>query len=499
MSRQSFLNTRLNRPILHSIIAVLLAGFISGTGWGKVYYLTLHTALELAGKTNPDIVKTKINLQSAEALYKANRADLYPSMRLDLVSPNYSESLNEQYVYNSVTNSYGWKWMPTGDYRYQGTVYVEQKLPTGGEMNLSSMFYKRDFFIGSSTDSLETEYSNVMQFSIEQPLLQPNSVRSLRRKSSLDYQSAKLNSEIKRRDLDYIIAVAYYNLVRAEKRLKLEREDYARWESSVQTALAKNAAGLIPEVEVLKLQVELARREGGLSTTMGSYLDRSDELKVALGLELTDSLALSPDIERIDYNTGLPEEAVARRQEIIQSEIGIEKSEIDYRQVKGSYGINAYLQAYYLFDAKEPELDMLSDSYERDRGLSLTFSIPMLDWKQAKHTIESAELDLRLKKYDFEQLKKDFLIDLKQAARSVESTKAKLGSSELAGDLAERSYAITLSRFESGAVTSTDLIDAQVSLNLARHELLDSVIDYNIAVIKYKTLFFPEITSGESK
>ena len=499
MSKLSLLNTIISRLFVHSGIAVLLGGIICGTGWGKVYYLTLDSALELAGKANPDIVKTKINLQTAEALYKANRADLYPSLRLDLISPNYSESLSEQYVYNSVSNSYGWKWMPTGDYRYQGTVYVEQKLPSGGEFNLSSMFYKRDYFIGSSTDSLETEYSNIMQFSIEQPLFQPNSVRSLRRKSSLDYQSAKLNSEIKRRDLDYIIAVAYYNLVRAEKRLKLEREDYARWGSSVETALAKYSAGLIPEVEVLKLQVELARREGNLSTSLANYLDRADELKVALGLELTDSLALSPDIGKIAYEAGSPSKAAAKRQELLQSEIGIEKSDINYREVKGSHGVNAYLQAYYLFDAKEPELDMLSDSYERDRGLSLTFSIPMLDWKQAKHTIESAELDLRLKKYDFEQLKKDFLIDLKQAARSVESTKAKLGSSELAGDLAERSYAITLSRFESGAVTSTDLIDAQVSLNLARHELLDSVIDYNIAVIKYKTLFFPEITSGESK
>jgi outer membrane protein TolC len=61
----------------------------------------------------------------------------------------------------------------------------------------------------------------------------------------------------------------------------------------------------------------------------------------------------------------------------------------------------------------------------------------------------------------------------------------------LAEQLASKSYDMTLTRFGSGSVTAEILIDAQISLNQARHELLDSTIDYNIKAVKYKTMYFP--------
>lgn len=478
--------------ITYTIFAVLIIILASPAAAG-VYHLDLKTALELAKKANPDVVRSGYDLRSAEASYKSARAELYPSLRADLLAPNYSESLSEQVIYDPATGLYGWKWMPTGDYRYQGTIYLEQKLPTGGDFSVSSMLYKRDHFIGSSADSLETEYSSIINMSVQQPLIQPNSHRLRQKRSLLNFRTAQLNSEIRRRDLDYIIAVAYYSLVRADKRLKLEDEDFRRWKKSVKTAEDKFQAGLIPEVEVLKLQVELARREGSLSAAYGAYLNTSEDLKLALGLDFGDSLAVIENIEKISIEQGNLDSAIGARQELKKSRIELDKAELNYKEVKAGYGVNAYLQAYYLFDAKDPDLENITDQYEQDRGLSLTLSIPLLDWNSARRQIESASLNLKRSKFDLEYQEKNITAELKQTARAVEAAESRLQSSRLAEQLAEKSYQITLSRFESGAVTSTDLIDAQVSLNQARHELLDSVIDYNLSAVKYKTLFFPQL------
>jgi len=475
---------------LISLITVLPAS-------GEIYRLDLNAALELARQANPDIVRSTFNFNSAEAEYFAEKSQLYPSLKLDLTAPNFSESLNQQYVYNPVDSSYGWKWMPTGDYRFQGALALQQKLPTGGEIDISSMMYKRDYYIGSSSDSLETEYSNVMQFSLTQPLFQPNNIKLNRLRSRLNYKNAQLNREIKRRDLDYVISIAYYNLVQAERRLGLEQEDYARWQNSVETAKAKYNAGLIPEVEVLKLQVELALRQGSIAAALNSYLDSSDDLKIALGLSLTDSIVTSAEIEKTHFITGEIETARLYRQELLKGENDITSTRLTLQQTKSSFGFDAYLQAYYLFDAKQPDYNQLRENYERDRGLSLTITLPLVDWKYARRKIESAELDLRLAEYNLQQQKKDFAAELKQAERSVQAAQSRYESSNMAEELAVRSYQITLSRFETGAVSSTDLIDAQISLNQAKHELLDAVIAYNLAAVKYKTLFFPQAYNEE--
>jgi len=476
------------------IFAALFTAFIVKA---EIYRLDLPQAIELARSANPDIVRSTYNFNSAEAAYYAVKSELYPSLTLDLTAPNFSESLTQQYVYNPTTGTYGWKWMPTGDYRFQGALNLGQKLLTGGEIELSSILYKRDYYIGSSTDSLETEYSNVMQFSLTQPLLQPNSVMLDRKRSRLNYKNAQLNREIKRRDLDYIVSIAYYNLIQSERRLGLEQEDYQRWQKSVETANAKHSAGLIPEVEVLKLQVELARREGSIASSFNNYLDYADDLKIVLGLSLEDSIVTSEEIKKTQFVPGAVENAVINRQELLKSQNEITGSQLDLKQTKSNYGINAYLQAYYLLDAKQPDVDQLIDNYDKDRGVSLTITVPIIDWKYARRQIESAELDLHLAEYDYQILKQDFTVSLKQADRAVQAMESRYESSKLAEELALRSYQITLARFETGAVTSTELIDAQISLNQAKHELLDAVIAYNLAVIKYKTLYFPQVNSGE--
>ncbi|MBC8277359.1 MAG: TolC family protein [FCB group bacterium] len=475
------------------IILTLLVLAGNCSAFAEVRHIDLQQALELARNANPEIIRSEFDLHSAEASFRSVRAELFPSVRADVLAPNYSQSLSEQYIYNPDDGTYGWRWMPTGDYRYQGTIFLEQNLPTGGNLNISSMLYQRDYYIGTGTDNLETEYSSIIQMSVQQPLIQANSHRIRQKKGLLSLETAKLNAEIRRRDLDFIIAVAYYSIVRADKRLRLEEEDFERWQNSVQAAEDKFQAGLIPEVEVLKLQVELARRQGNLSATYSAYLNTADDLKLALGLGFDDSIAVVEKVEKISITAGDYDSAIVSRQELHQSRIQIDQAELNYKDIKAGFGINAYLQAYYLFDAKDPDLENITDNYEQDRGLSLTLSIPVLDWNSAKQQIESADLELKKTKYNFDHQKKELFAELKQTDRAVNAANSRLESSRLAEQLAEKSYQITLSRFESGAVTSTDLIDAQLSLNQARHELLDSIIDYNIAAVRYKTLFFPQI------
>jgi outer membrane protein TolC len=471
--------------------------FISVSGiYSETHYLDLQTAKQLALKHNPNLQRALMDFSSAEESFYATRTQNFPSVKLDLISPNFNESLNEQYVYNPSNGTYGWQWVPTGDFRYQGSLNLEQKLPSGGSVNIISMLYKRDYYIGSQSDSLNTEYSSILQFRIQQPFLQPNAFRLEQRRSYLNYTSSRLEREIQLRDLDYVIGLVYYTLLRADRSLKLEIEDFQRWQNSVEIALKKFQAGLIPEVEVLKLQVELARREGNLVAAYNNYLSASENLKIALDISLADSIALSEEVERLNFQERDISQSIDLRQELKKADIALKNAELNYKQAKANAGIDAFLQFYYNFDAKEPLLDDLMDNMRQDRGVSLTLTIPILDWNASRHTVEANAIAFRRSRFDFEQERKTLMVEMLQAQRQLKSSESRLVSAELAKNLADKSYEMTLARFESGAITSTELIDAQISLNQSRQDYLNSLIDFNISVMRYNSLYFPDKLEG---
>jgi outer membrane protein TolC len=264
----------------------------------------------------------------------------------------------------------------------------------------------------------------------------------------------------------------------------------------VEIALKKFQAGLIPEVEVLKLQVELARREGNLVAAYNNYLSASENLKIALDISLADSIALSEEVERLNFQERDISQSIDLRQELKKADIALKNAELNYKQAKANAGIDAFLQFYYNFDAKEPLLDDLMDNMRQDRGVSLTLTIPILDWNASRHTVEANAIAFRRSRFDFEQERKTLMVEMLQAQRQLKSSESRLVSAELAKNLADKSYEMTLARFESGAITSTELIDAQISLNQSRQDYLNSLIDFNISVMRYNSLYFPDKLEG---
>lgn len=463
---------------------------------GKTYSLDLNIAKKMALENNPDLVRSKMDIEIAMSSFAESKARLYPSFKLDLTTPNFNESIFEEYDYEPATQVSSWQWVNTSDLRYTGSLNLEQSLPTGGNFSISSILYKRDYYFGGQAENSTTEYSNAIRFSVQQPIFKPNQIKIDNKRSQLDFESAKLDRQIRLREIDYIISSVYYSLVRADRRLHLGEEDLERWKASVATADAKFKAGLIPEVEVLNLKVELARREGNLAATKGDYLNTADELKLILGLELEDSLAISADVKELEIDHGDIQKAVTVRQELRKAQIDLENSKITYKQTKSNEGINASFSAYYDFDSKQQYFEDLTGDYETDRGLSLTISVPIYDWGEAREKVKARRIALNKSRYNLDQANKEYMSELLKIERSLEAAKSRLVSANLAEKLAQKTYEITLSRFYSGAVKSTDLIDAQVSLNQARNELLDSIIDYNITAVRYKIMFFPDLITG---
>nr|MBC8204808.1 TolC family protein [FCB group bacterium] len=403
----------------------------------------MKSALELALKNNPDIVRSGYDFQSAMAGYNSVRTDMYPSVSLEMQTPDYSERLSEQYLYGS-GGSLTRVWVPSGDFRYQSSILMAQKLPTGGSVNLMSILYKRDYYTGSGEDREDkTEYSSYLRLSVEQPIFQSNLLKYNLRKSRLDLETSKLNRQIILRELDFFIAVGYYNLIRSERRLKLEADDHERWLNSVAVAQDKFKAGLIPEVEVFKLQVESARRQGSLASAVSSYQRTADDLKMILGLSLTDSISVITDIEKLGIEEGSIEDALKFRQELMIAGIGLQKDEMDLIQSKREAGLNASVQAYYDFTSKEQAVMDLPGSPESDRGVSVNLAIPILDWKQSRYSIESKEAALKKSRYDYEQSRRNFISTVRQAERDLQSVDIQLKSAKLAEELALKSYNIT--------------------------------------------------------
>ncbi len=285
---------------------------------------------------------------------------------------------------------------------------------------------------------------NAYQKAMADLLLNPSVISRLSAENSWNW--AQREVEINLSNLALSIEEAYYNVLRAEQALQLAQSGAERAKKQLEDIQIRFSLGMVAEIDLLQAQLEAEQAEQEINNASRDLELAWQNLNSLIAVEpdtrfkLTSSLSFSP--VEIDFEKSL-NYALSHRLEIQQAEDNLKLAEKKVEVSNTPY---------------TPALDKEAAQLEAEQR-----SI------QLARTRESVELEI-----------KEAYFTLKNAEEQVPIREKALG-------VAKENLNIAQARFENGAITTLDLLEAQYNLYQSEIAYLQSIYDYNVSLARFFT------------
>ena len=392
-----------------------------------------------------------------------------------------------------------------GTTRVQSTLDINQPLPTDGVITLRSTFFHRKVstFLESLNQAIaRNEFYTSVSLRFTQPIFTFNRLKAGFERANLDLERAE--RQFKRTELDIVFQVtqAYFSLYRATRQVEIARAEVEQQRQSFELARKKFEAGLIPEVEALQMEVDYAQSQNSLLEAEGNLKRQEDSFKQLVGLDLLEPIRVDTRFDytpfEIDEDKAIAE-ALKHRSEIRELEIDVRLAELNVREVDDRSDFRMDLVAFLdITGVSDPNLgtaglgDLIDSSFRdlrrrpRNKGVALSVTIPVWDWHVNRNEVAQAQAQLDEATLALQEQKKTVTREVRAVISRVREARGRLEALKRSEEIAERSYQISLARFENGDISSQELALDRDRLTAARTAFLDAYIAYQVAVADLK-------------
>lgn len=480
------------------LLFLIIACAASQSRAQEIYHLNLDESLALGKEQSYRMKILKQNLKKYEYELRAATSKFKTHVDLDLTLPRYTETIMQY------EDSTGISFYPLKQSQYNSTLSINQPLPTDG------YFYIRSGF-SSILDHNQT--NRTMYLNTRVGLIQPfesfyayNNIKASFKKAKLNYELSL--KQLKREELDlvYFISRYYYNLLESQERRKIARLTFNRQKEAYEIARNKYNAGLIREVEALQMEVDLSSAQNDYDMANADYDSQLNIFKENLAIDLKDSVSLKQELnyQKVIVDTDKAVDmAVKNRMELDQREIMIQLSELEIKRRRSEGIVSGSLSSYYDFigvnksDINSDFGSALGNTWDQLQNrpgnftVAVNVNIPIIDWGENKARVKAAKADLQQNLYELEQDKVAIEREVLNLTTSLQSSLRRLELLEKSVKVAEKSFAISSSRFTNGEIDSQALALDRERLNNAYLSHLKSYIEYKLHLsdLKRKTYY----------
>jgi outer membrane protein TolC len=431
---------------------------------------------------------------------------------LDLVLPELEERVQGVSVPGELP-----RYDTYGHQEFRAQLRVTQPLPTDGEVSLHAHAYHREDTVydpALAADAEQSTFFNSYEIALSQPLLQPNGLRLGLERAEISHRLARRAYARGRLDLGYRITASFFDLYRAQQEMAIAGDMLARQQQNHDLAQRKLAAGLIPEVEALQMEVDLAESRNSLLAAEAELALAADRFRLEVGLPLAVPVRARSELVAapvaVDRDLAL-RHALRHRTELADQRDQIRRAEITIAETDARDDLRGELTAFYnltgVSDATldDPSVgDLLDSSWEDlrrrpgNRGVRFSLSVPIWDAGVNGAEVAAAEVALRRRELEQEDLRRRIVREVQAALASLDGATRRVDVLQRSLEVAERSFAISQQRFEAGDITSQDLASDRDRLVQTRRSLLDAIVAYRLAVADLRRQTLYDFTVGRS-
>ncbi|HYO75583.1 MAG TPA: TolC family protein [Thermoanaerobaculia bacterium] len=391
-------------------------------------------------------------------------------------------------------------------------VGLQQNLPTGGGYGLSFNNSRRVTAGGVATVS--PAYDPNVGFAFNQPLLRNFGIDINRRFITIARNNLGVTHETFRTALmDTAVNVeqAYLNLVYARRAVEVVKQSLFLARDQARITQIRIDVGASAPLDILQPRVTIATSEEQLIISVANVRAAEDQLRQLLNLEPaewdrpiipTDEIAYRPMAINVDDAV---RRAVELRPELRQDRFNTETRRMQYLFARNqtlpqldlelNYGLAGLAGTVNEFDNGGQVINQRRIPY--GRGLSQIIEGDFPAWTigfnvgvpitniGARAEARRAELDLRQSQLTQEQTRQIIAVEVRQAARDVDTAARTIVATGAAREAAERNVEAERRRYENGMTTNFQVLEVQQQLSDARVRELQALVGYNQAVARY--------------
>ncbi len=407
--------------------------------------ITIDQAIKIALNNNVQIMKIKNGLTSVESNAKAAFGELLPT----------------------VSGSLRWDWSRSEN----------KDIPTR---------FNRSFGAGVNSDWIL--FDGLANYAY------------LRQRNN-DYESAVLDIKQIKQDIVFQTISYYYDLTYYKKLLKVREDDLAWNKKNLEIINERNMLGSVTLADVYQQQVKVGTSELELIKANNNYETAKSSFLYFLGIDILESYDISDSDENLDsvvvvedFNIdnlkAMIQTAFNKRPDYLSAKIGLNNA---YEQINISKaGHMPVLRNNFGINTNGPQLGSIMDSKDYSFGLSL--SIPIFSGWSVENRIQLAEVDLKNKQIDLNNLEKEITKDMQKtyldmiaAQKGLEVSRKNVTASSENRRIEEEKYLLGSTTLLNVLISNSEYTNAVSSYISARisYMKLKEELDYRIGSVNF--------------
>jgi outer membrane protein len=442
--------TRIVRGVFMAAVALLSLGSMS-----RAKDLTLDDCIDMALKNRASIIAARGQAELAKWNVRVALGQFLPRADASWSSiKSESRTGHEKDVYAGVTN----------DYDLANSTNTDTKLHAGATWG----------------------------FTLPDAILNYQSAR-------LDRQGAELDVIGSEQDLILAVKITYYGYLAAIQNQTVSSEAVKRSEEQLKLIQSRFELGSAALSDVLKQKVLYGNDQLGLLQANNSVTTSKADLAYTIGLDPQQEQTFSTEYsvrqydgsltDAIDFGLHHKPSLLSQQKAVASSKTQYTRALSDYLPKIGpsaSYGYSRTKSDAIFKDTVNLPAPYIAAGKQTISGTSLTYGIEatwnIFDGFQRERSVASAKIARNNANAALADLRNQVASQIKTAYLNIQQLKEQKNVSQSNVDASTEDLKITQEKYNLGAATILDLLNAQVSLKQAQVTLIQADFDLNLAI-----------------
>lgn len=447
--------------------------------------LTLDDAITMAADSSLSAVKAKRSYQSGYWEYRAYKAARLPSLMLNLTPAQYNRNIVQRYDSENDRDVF----RTQQSYYASGGFSIVQNVDwTGGTLYLNSSLD----FLRSFGDDTYSQFSSVpFRIGYSQSLIGYNQFKWDKLIEPLKYEKKKKELTYNIEQISEEAIIYFFSLAQAQAEYDLAVKNLASCDTLYKIGCDRHKIAAISKADLQTLKLDVINANNTLKNSeislrramfqLASFLNMDKEQKLRIELPERPRLFTISASEALMYARENNPEFLTLKQNILESRQAVDRT-------KKESGINASLNASIGFNQVGSEFNQVWRNLLQQDMVSVSLSIPILDWGVRKGKYNMAKNNLNVVEISSRQTEQQIEEEVIMTVNDFNVQGGMIESAEEARLLAESAYEDTRMRFIIGKSDINSLSMALTRKDTAEKNYISALRNYWLSYYKIRRL-----------
>ena len=477
-------------------IALILFLFVSIIGESQekaTLTLTLEETIKLAQSGAPDVLISQTLLSNNYWIFRSFEADYKPQLFFDATLPSLNRTINPITLPDG-----GIEFIPQSFLQNRASVSLNQRISKiGGTVFASTGLERIDFF---GTNSSTSYLSNPITVGFSQPIFGFNRFKWDKKIAPLEFDLAKRSYSENMEAVATDAAGLFFQVYIAQISVSAAQKDLANADTLYRIAQGRFSVGKIAETDLLQVEISKMGADAALSQSTLDLQQSTENLRNFLGIKNQVDFNLVPPIEIPDFDIDADkalEYALKNRSDILDFERRKLVAEQNVDRAIGENGVDIRVSGQVGFSQTDPTFAGAYLSPLDQERLTLSLSVPIMDWGKAESERQIAESNLKVVQMQVEQDRINFEQNIRLRVQQLDLLRTQAKLAERTYEVSQKNFDITKKRYLIGKIGVTELNISIAEQDKRRRNYMNALRSFWLAHYEIRRLTLYDFMNGE--